>query len=86
MVVLGDGRNNGRSPGVAALEDIARHARRLVWLCPEPRWSWSLGGCDMPRYEPVCSSVEVVRSIDDLGRVAEGLLPAVSGVGEQKGR
>jgi hypothetical protein len=57
-----------------------------VWLCPEPRWSWSLGGCDMPRYEPVCSSVEVVRSIDDLGRVAEGLMPAVSGVGEQKGR
>ncbi|MEJ7716880.1 MAG: VWA domain-containing protein, partial [Thermoleophilaceae bacterium] len=28
VVVLGDGRNNGRPPGVAALEDVARHARR----------------------------------------------------------
>ena len=82
VVVLGDGRNNGRPPGVAALEDIARHARRVVWLTPEPRWSWSLGGCDMPRYEPVCDSVEVVRTIDDLGRVAAELVPALSGSGE----
>jgi uncharacterized protein with von Willebrand factor type A (vWA) domain len=67
---------------VAALEDVARHARRVVWLCPEPRWSWSLGGCDMPRYVPVCDSVEVVRTIDDLGRVAAELVPALSGSGE----
>ena len=81
VVVLGDGRNNSRPPNEAALEEIARHARRLVWLTPEPRWSWSLGGCDMPRYEPICDSVEVVRTIEDLGRVAEGLVPSLSGVG-----
>jgi len=49
VVVLGDGRNNGRPPNEAALEEIGRHARRLLWMTPEPRWGWSLGSCDMPR-------------------------------------
>ena len=48
VVVLGDGRNNGRPPNVPALEEIGRHARRLIWMTPEPRWGWGLGSCDMP--------------------------------------
>lgn len=47
VVVLGDGRNNGRPPNVAALEEVARLARRVLWLTPEPRWGWGLGSCDM---------------------------------------
>jgi uncharacterized protein with von Willebrand factor type A (vWA) domain len=74
VVILGDGRNNGRAPGEAALEEIARHARRLVWITPEPRWSWTLGGCDMPRYARICDRVEVVRNVVELGAVAEGLV------------
>ncbi|MBE3561203.1 MAG: VWA domain-containing protein, partial [Ktedonobacteraceae bacterium] len=66
VVVLGDGRNNGRQPNVAALEEIARHARQVIWLTPEPPWGWSLGSCDMPLYEPVCHRVEVVRTIEQL--------------------
>ena len=74
VVILGDGRNNGRPPNAAALEDIARRTRRVIWITPEPKWSWSLGGCDMPAYEPLCQRVEVVRSVEELGHVAERLV------------
>lgn len=74
VVVLGDGRNHGTPPNVEALREIAARARRLIWMTPEPRWGWSLGGCDLPLYEQVCDRVEVVRTVDHLARVAEGLV------------
>ncbi len=74
VVVLGDGRNNGRPPNTDALAEIAGHARRLLWLTPEPRWGWQLGSCDMELYEPHCDAVEVVRSVDELGTFADLLL------------
>ncbi|MEA2246688.1 MAG: uncharacterized protein QOH46_1217 [Solirubrobacteraceae bacterium] len=82
VVVLGDGRNNGRAPNEQALAEIGSHARQLVWITPEPRWGWTLGGCDMPRYARVCDRVEVVRNVAELGAVAESLVagaPAPSG-------
>jgi uncharacterized protein with von Willebrand factor type A (vWA) domain len=78
VVILGDGRNNGRRPGEDALDEIARHARQLVWITPEPRWSWTLGGCDLPRYARICDRVEVVRNVAELGVVAEGLVTGVA--------
>ena len=74
VVVLGDGRNNGKRPNVEALEEIAQHARQVVWITSEPKWGWSLGSCDMPLYEPVCDRVEVVRTVDQLAGVAEELV------------
>jgi uncharacterized protein with von Willebrand factor type A (vWA) domain len=74
VVVLGDGRNNGRPPNEAALERIAARARQLIWITPEPKWGWTLGGCDMPRYEPICDRVEVVRNAEELAAVAESLV------------
>lgn len=73
VVILGDGRNNGRPPHVTALEEIARHAKQVIWMTPEPKWGWSLGSCDMPLYEPICQRVEVVRTIEQLANVAESL-------------
>jgi uncharacterized protein len=73
VVILGDGRNNGRPPNQEALEEIARHARRVIWMTPEPKWGWSLGSCDMPLYAPLCSRVEVVRTVEQLASVAEEL-------------
>jgi uncharacterized protein with von Willebrand factor type A (vWA) domain len=78
VVILGDGRNNGRRPGEDALDEIARHARQLVWITPEPRWSWTLGGCDLPRYARICDRVVVVRNVAELGVVAEGLVTGVA--------
>lgn len=74
VVILGDGRNNGKPPNVEALEEISEHARQLIWMTPEPRWGWQLGSCDMPLYEKVCDRVEVVRTVDQLAGVAEELV------------
>jgi uncharacterized protein with von Willebrand factor type A (vWA) domain len=74
VVILGDGRNNGKPPNVEAFEEIAQHARQVVWITPEPRWGWNLGPCDMPLYEQVCNRVEVVRDVDGLANVAENLV------------
>ncbi|MGB3633547.1 MAG: VWA domain-containing protein [Rubrobacteraceae bacterium] len=74
VVILGDGRNNGKPPNAEALEEIAQHARQVVWITPEPRWGWNLGSCDMPLYEQVCNRVEVVRNVDGLANVAENLI------------
>ena len=74
VVVLGDGRNNGKHPNVEALEGITQHARQVIWITPEPRWGWSLGSCDMPLYERVCNRVEVVRDVESLANVAEELV------------
>lgn len=73
VVILGDGRNNGRPPNTEALAEVARLARRVLWITPEPRWSWSLGACDLPRYEPLVERVDVVRTLDQLALVAEEL-------------
>lgn len=71
VVILGDGRNNGRDPDPGALQEIAARAKSVLWLTPEPRHGWTLGSCDMALYEPLCDRVEVVRSVDQLARVAE---------------
>lgn len=46
----------------------------MIWITPEPKWGWTLGGCDMPRYEPICNRVEVVRNAEELAAVAESLV------------
>jgi uncharacterized protein with von Willebrand factor type A (vWA) domain len=74
VVILGDGRNNGKCPNAEALEEIAQHAKQTIWITPEPRWGWSLGSCDMPLYEKICERVEVVRTVDQLASVAEELV------------
>jgi uncharacterized protein with von Willebrand factor type A (vWA) domain len=73
VIVLGDGRNNGRDPGLAAFEEIARRARETVWLTPEPRYSWGLGSCDLPRYEEFCDRLQVVRDLGGLHRASRYL-------------
>lgn len=70
VLVLGDGRNNGRDPRLRAFEEITRRARSTLWLTPEPRFSWGLGGCDLPLYAEHCDRIEVVRNLRGLDRVA----------------
>jgi uncharacterized protein len=74
VVILGDGRNNGKHHNAEALEEITQHAKQTIWITPEPRWGWTLGSCDMPLYEKVCDRVEVVRTVDQLAGVAEELV------------
>lgn len=69
VLVLGDGRGNGNDPGLRAFEEITRRARETVWITPEPRFSWSLGSCDLPAYAAHCDRVHVVRDLAGLDRV-----------------
>jgi uncharacterized protein with von Willebrand factor type A (vWA) domain len=71
VIILGDGRGNRNPPNVAALEEIRRRAKQLIWWSPEPRGSWDLGSCDMRLYAPVCHHAEVVRNLAQLGEVAD---------------
>ena len=73
IVILGDGRSNGKGPSTDALTEIARRVRRIVWLTPEPSYSWGLGACDLPEYAELCERVEVVRDLTGLERTAEKL-------------
>lgn len=73
LVVLGDGRGNGKDPGIRAFEELARRARSTIWLTPEPRFSWGLGGCDLPAYAEFCERVQVVRNLRGLEQVTTSL-------------
>ncbi len=79
VVVLGDGRNNGLPPNLPALEEISRMCKELIWLTPEPRYSWGLGGCDLPHYAEHCDRVQVVRDLTGLRRTADRMATEVTG-------
>jgi uncharacterized protein with von Willebrand factor type A (vWA) domain len=80
VLVLGDGRNNGKDPNLAAFEEITRRARETVWLTPEPRYSWGLGGCDLPAYAEFCDRLRVVRDLTGLETAAHEMASEAIGL------
>ena len=79
LLVLGDGRGNGNPPRTEAFAEITRRVRQTIWLTPEPRYSWRLGACDLPRYAEYCDRVQVVADLAGLERAA--LRMATEGTG-----
>ncbi|MEE4595828.1 VWA domain-containing protein [Streptomyces sp. DSM 41524] len=79
LLVLGDGRGNGTPPGLSAFEEITRRVRETIWLTPEPRFSWGLGACDLPRYAEYCDRVQIVADLAGLERTAHRMATEVSG-------
>jgi uncharacterized protein with von Willebrand factor type A (vWA) domain len=80
LLVLGDGRGNGTDPGIEAFEEITRRVRRTIWLTPEPRRTWGLGACDLPRYAEYCDRVHVVADLAGLRHTAQEMSAAVTGL------
>lgn len=76
VMVIGDGRNNYNASNSWVLKDVRRKCRRLLWICPEDRRSWGFGDSEMLNYSRSCHQVFVVQTLNDLGRVAEQLIPA----------
>lgn len=77
VIITGDARNNYRPPRDAVLGDIAKSARALVWLNPEPRAYWDTGDSTMSHYAKHCTSVHEVRTLRQLESFVENLtLPA----------
>ena len=79
VIVLGDGRGNGNDPNIEAFAEITRRARETIWLTPEPRYSWGLGGCDLPDYAEYCSRVRVVRDLTGLETAAQEMATELVG-------
>ena len=77
VIITGDARNNYRPPRDEVLGDIAKSARALVWLNPEPRSYWDTGDSTMSHYAKHCTSVHEVRTLRQLESFVENLtLPA----------
>lgn len=75
VLIIGDGRNNHNPPQVWALEEVKRKAKRVVWICTEPKQNWGFGDSEMLKYERAVSQVVTVQTLSDLERIAQQLVP-----------
>ena len=75
VIVIGDGRSNYNPPRADILDDLKRRARRVIWLCPEDKAAWGFGDSEMPAYSRRVDRALPVKSLDDLARAAEEILP-----------
>lgn len=78
VIILGDARNNYGDPRSEILREIYDRAKRVIWLNPEPRMSWSVGDSEMKKYAAACHQVEVCNSLFHLERVVGNLLRSVA--------
>ncbi|MCC6334205.1 MAG: VWA domain-containing protein [Myxococcales bacterium] len=76
VLVIGDGRNNFNAANAWALDDLKRKAKRVVWICTEPRANWGFGDSEMPSYARAVNQVVTVQTLSDLERIAPQLVPS----------
>jgi uncharacterized protein len=74
VLILGDARNNGGDPNLAALRRIVGNARRAYWLNPEAERLWSTGDSVARDYERVVEMYEC-RTVHQLSELITRLLP-----------
>ena len=74
IIILGDARNNYGDPKSEILREMYDTAKRVIWLNPEPKMSWTVGDAEMKKYAPCCHQAEVCNSLMHLERVVGNLL------------
>ncbi|WP_053659457.1 VWA domain-containing protein [Streptomyces sp. MMG1121] len=74
VFVLGDARTNMSDPNLAAVREVARRARRVYWLNPEPRDRWGTGDSAAPGYADLVEMHEC-RTARQLSALIARLLP-----------
>jgi len=74
VFVLGDARTNMSDPNLPAVRELARRARRVHWLNPEPRAQWGTGDSAAPAYAELVEMHEC-RTARQLGGLIARLLP-----------
>ncbi|GGS69648.1 vWA domain-containing protein [Streptomyces cinerochromogenes] len=74
VFVLGDARTNMSDPNLPAVRELARRARRVYWLNPEPRDRWGTGDSAAPAYAELVEMHEC-RTARQLSGLIAALLP-----------
>lgn len=74
VVVLGDGRTNHHGDAADVVRRLRGRARRVLWLCPEPRSAWGAGDSAMWRYAAAASEVLSARTARELEDAARRLV------------
>ncbi len=74
LIVVGDGRNNYNDPQLEIFQQMARRARRTLWINPEPPMLWGSGDSDMLKYVPLCDSVVVASTLNELTSAVDSLM------------
>lgn len=78
VIITGDARNNYRPAHGELLADIARTARAVYWLNPEPTRFWDTGDSVMRDYAPSCAGVFEVQTLRQLEAFVEELAMAAA--------
>ena len=68
VLILGDARNNYRSPKAAALKEISSAAHKTYWLNPESRTYWDTGDSIASAYAACVDDMAEVRTLRQLER------------------
>ena len=74
VIMLGDARNNYHATRDQVLERVARKARKVYWLNPEPRSYWDTGDSTVSAYAQHCDGVFECRSLRQLQSFVRAVL------------
>ena len=77
IIILGDGRNNYGDARAEILKEMYDRAKRVLWLNPEPRGTWTVGDAEMRKYTAYVHQAEECNSLMHLERVVGNLLRTV---------
>ncbi len=73
VILLGDGRNNYHAAQAWVVQEMAKKARHLYWLNPEPRSYWDTGDSIVSQYGAYCDGVYECRNLRQLEHFVEQL-------------
>jgi hypothetical protein len=73
ILLLGDARNNYHSAQAWVLAEMAKKARHVYWLNPEPRSYWDTGDSIVSQYATHCDGAYECRNLKQLERFVEQL-------------
>jgi uncharacterized protein len=78
IVILGDARNNYGDARAEILKEMYDRCKRLIWLNPESRTTWTVGDAEMRKYSAYCHQTEECNSLMHLERIVGNLLRTVT--------
>jgi uncharacterized protein with von Willebrand factor type A (vWA) domain len=74
VMILGDARNNYHASQSWVLREMAKKARHVFWLNPEPRAYWNTGDSIVGEYGVFCDGTFECRNLRQLERFVDNLV------------